>query len=97
MNNSKDFYPDSSFGNSYNEYIKRKFNKYVKADNNGNNVEPNVEETELSDENKADLDDIKSLLNQLLENQESILKKLDYLRDSKTDSKSSFIDRIFKG
>ncbi len=97
MNNSKDFYPDSSFGNSYNEYIKRKFNKDVKADNNGNNVEPNAEETELSDENKADLDDIKSLLNQLLENQESILKKLDYLRDSKTDSKSSFIDRIFKG
>lgn len=95
-----DLYIDSYFTDETSqEYISKPSEIKSNLDDEFEDKEPNQELGESEQSNKIPIDmyEIKSMLNQVLENQESMINEINCIKNIKFDRKPSFLDRIFKG
>jgi hypothetical protein len=97
VNKNKNLYPNTSFENDYKEHILKQLNKESRSKNDNKNMDNSKSiESKVETEIQAELETIKSLINQLLENQGRIIDELMDLKSVKIERRSSLVDRIFR-
>ena len=93
-----DLYIDSYFGNEVDkENITKATNSKTNLDDKDIIVNLKLKEFEQSNKMPIDMNEIKSLLNQVLKNQESIITEINNINNIKFERKPSLVEKIFRG